>query len=424
LTGECSGTPLASDDGNFVFLTHNTASSGTFTVLDAETGEVFYQFNDDVQPFSPPGIYHNPTQGNYVGGEGNTNDILVWANKPMPGEDTIDEATTNAASFAFQFPIGFDGLTNVGVEAIILLNWTNWQAIAPPTIVNQGDSMYWGVSRSNIEGWFGGDRERFDTPGTSRVGYDRASVYNRDWPASQPVWSKMTYSNVGGMEMVFGGTAGFQLAALTGAMEPVWNVTLISRILADPKVSPGGDILWAIEEEGIVHAYSAMNGDEEELLDYAATPSNVVAGYDLTEDGSILYFADEIGIVRGIRVAESAPTPPPTSAPPTTPGPAMAPVAPTTPSPQMAPAAAPVPTAPTSTPITMAPFTMFPVTTQAPVVSTTQAPVVSTTPAPVVSTTPAPVVSTTPAPTRGTSGSFSATGMFALSLAVLIGLLN
>ena len=103
-----SSTPVASEDGNFVFLTHNSdfESVGHFTILDSRNnGTVLFSQTNGTNPFAPLGIYHNPQpEGNFDGGEKNKNDLIVWSVKPK-----FDDATVGkGATFAFQFPIDYD----------------------------------------------------------------------------------------------------------------------------------------------------------------------------------------------------------------------------------------------------------------------------------------------------------------------------
>jgi hypothetical protein len=94
LPGVAAGSPVISDDGTFVFLTHNSELNtvGHFTALQATSlGSVFYTDSNATSPFAPVGIFHSPVEGNYDGdeGRGNTNDMLMWAQSPNPNEETV-----------------------------------------------------------------------------------------------------------------------------------------------------------------------------------------------------------------------------------------------------------------------------------------------------------------------------------------------
>ena len=95
-----------SGNDEYVFLTHNGANSSDFTVLDAADGQIFYQEAVSSLLLSPPGIYFNPLGGNYAAGTGNTNDLVVFGNRPAADATTVD---ASSSFYAFQFPIGFPG---------------------------------------------------------------------------------------------------------------------------------------------------------------------------------------------------------------------------------------------------------------------------------------------------------------------------
>lgn len=94
LDGAAKGSPVISDDGNFIFLTHNAELNtvGYFSSLWAPgDGAVYYSQKNDTTPFAPLGIFHSPIEGNYDSdeGRGNTNDMIMWAQSPHPEDTTI-----------------------------------------------------------------------------------------------------------------------------------------------------------------------------------------------------------------------------------------------------------------------------------------------------------------------------------------------
>ena len=77
--GGCSGTPVLSGDNAYVFLTHNNVTLGTFTVLDATDGNVFYQEANGAQLLSPTGISFNPHGVTTLMGQAtSTNIFRLW----------------------------------------------------------------------------------------------------------------------------------------------------------------------------------------------------------------------------------------------------------------------------------------------------------------------------------------------------------
>lgn len=373
LAGACSGTPVVSFNENYVFLTHSEDQSGTFTVLEAADGNTFYQESDTDLPLSPPGIFHNPIKGNYRGGEGNRNDILVWANKPS--KESVND---NAASYAFQFPIGFTDSDNGDLGVVTLLNSTDlrWEATAPPLITDGGTSMYWGVSRSSVLAW--PDRSFDVSPGGNNIGFPRGK------PASLPVIAEIAETNsVNSPTILFSGGAGLSFSAInfTGSgidtiAQEKWTITTTTTVNAKAQVAPNDEVVYVIEDGtgttdgGIVHQINAANGTvlwTEQVATYFPG-----SGFAQSPTGDVIYFAGQNvgsgkGVLRAWGVANLAPT---TAAPVVmTPAPVATP-APVTPAPVVAPTqGVPPPTSapmaatsaePTPMPVTAAPGTVMP----------------------------------------------------------------
>jgi uncharacterized surface protein with fasciclin (FAS1) repeats len=360
LVGSCSGTPVVGSDGSYVYLTHSEDVAGTFSILGGADGSVFYQATDDTQPLSPPGIYHNPSKGPYEGGEFNRNDVVVWGNKPIPGETGV---LAGSASYAFQLPDGLPG-SNPDPTVVTLLADTDFQADAPPLITDDGQSMYWGVSRNAVVAW---PSRTFDRdPGGNKVSFSP-----RGNPASRPVIAKIASSRGLADPIFYTGSAANHFAAIDLGLDDLglpqifekWTVTTGSPIYTEAQVSPDDVVVYTIEELGTVHAIDAATG----TINWSNSVQGFIraSAFAQSASGDAIYFADTDGIVHAWKVAEGAPTAP--VAPPLT----MAPVAPTV---TMAPVApvdvtvAPVTMAPVGpvdvsvAPVTMAPVPVAPLT--------------------------------------------------------------
>ena len=98
LAGEHSGTPVVSDNGAYIYLTHNSADNtiGHFTILSVDsnvTTTALSQSKD--MPFAPVGIFHNPAEGFYddvydtLDPYLNTNDIVLWSATPAVSGQTL-----------------------------------------------------------------------------------------------------------------------------------------------------------------------------------------------------------------------------------------------------------------------------------------------------------------------------------------------
>lgn len=292
LTGSCSGTPVVGLEGDYVYFTHNDNLAGTFSILRAVDGSILFQDTDDTQPLSPPGIFHNPIRGGYVGGESNRNDIVVWANT-FPGEDGGIEPST---TYGFQFPIGFAGGAG-GLQVITLIEDADFQANAPPLILNLGTSMYWGISGNAVAGW--SDRTFDLDPGGNKVYYNPR--------ASRPIIAKLTSSHslppvlfTGGAENLFGAIDIDEQQ--DGTMVEKWTLVTDSPIYSQAQVSPDDTVVYAIEELGTVHQIEADTGTV--LWSISIQGFVRASAFAQSVEGDAIYFADSLGIVYAWKVGE------------------------------------------------------------------------------------------------------------------------
>jgi hypothetical protein len=284
-------------DDKYVFVTHNRLTNGTFTILDASNGVVFFQSADLQQLLSPPGIFFSPSQGNYEGGEGNTHDLVVYANRPSLNDE---EVTVGSATYAFQFPIGFTG-AKVGVNVKTLLNHSDFQTYTPPLITNQGNSMFWGVSRSKVNGWMGIGFDR--DAGGNNIGYGRGD------PPSLPILSEITM----GMKVVspnlYTGTAGSAFAAIStvgDSMTPLWNISTSSPIYAKSHVTThnGSELVFFIEELG--KAYLLEGNTGKQIWSFMASDGRVLGNFAMNLQGTTVYFGDSNGKLTAWQIVEAS----------------------------------------------------------------------------------------------------------------------
>jgi uncharacterized surface protein with fasciclin (FAS1) repeats/outer membrane protein assembly factor BamB len=298
LSGACSGTPVLSSDDSYIYLTHNQVSleTGTFTILDASDGSIFFQMNDDNQMLSPPGIYFNPRGGNYDGGEGKTNDLVVFGNRPVENADGVPSGCT---VYAFQFPIGFIGSTT-GLEVVRILNDTDFQSTTPPIITNSGNSMFWGVSRSKLNGWAGIGFDR--DVGGNNIGFERGV------PPSLPILAELAIGANTMTPTIYTGSAGNGFTAITtdgNEMQVLWEFNTSSPIYAQARVfsSNGVDeVIFIIEQLGTAYALYAGNGTQLWTAD--ASISNVFGNFAMNPSGDTIYFTDAAGILNAWQVAD------------------------------------------------------------------------------------------------------------------------
>lgn len=338
LEGEAAGSPLTSYDGRYVYLTHNSnaMSVGHFSVLDSLEASLstpvlplYSEFNV-TNPFSPPGIFHNPEEGFYDGGQGNTNDVVIWGHAPNP----LDTRAGDGASFVFQFPIGYGApTTSVGRQSdqdgeeeegpkdmsrrlfwMILGDRTkDWQAVSAPVLTNQGRSLYWSVSRSQFRAWVGSagtNTARFNRGRTSSPEFERGSPRYAACPNTPALSSSTTEP------MVFAGTASEQFVKMNYLMDEetalIRNTT--SRVRARAIVSPDDEFVYFTEFSGVVHQASTVDLNDSWNVSVGSLDGEIA----LTSDGSMLLVGDVTGNVHAYQVAtrtSPAPTATPTKAP-------------------------------------------------------------------------------------------------------------
>lgn len=306
LKGISPGTPVVSEDGAYVFLTHNSIDEtvGHLTVLDGATGEIFFTQINDSAPFAPLGIFHGPAEGYYDGGENNRNDIIVWSVQPKPTDTSVGPGQT----FAFQFPIGFSGssaglaYTQLGTQV------KDFQAIQKPTFADDGRTLYWGTTRSQFRCWLGQeslDRYRFSRERTATIGFSRGI------PAMQAVFAAPALSKDPANRFVFGGSAAKEFVKMSTDFADEIMVPTGELVKSSARVSPDDAYVYYLETNGILHQASTMDLSDKWVLDVGATTEGEFA---LNSNGTILYVGDASGFIQAIRVGD-VPTEAPSAGP-------------------------------------------------------------------------------------------------------------
>eukprot|EP00980_Cylindrotheca_fusiformis_P031004 scaffold25699_cov137-Cylindrotheca_fusiformis.AAC.8 len=354
LSGLNSGSPVISNDGKYVFLTHNSGdrNTGYFTILK-ENLDVFNQNIHQGGPFAPPGIYHSPAEGFYdtvtieggavvADGTGNTNDMIMWSLTILEAGESVAEGEL----FGFQFQDGYeDNPTSANYFVLTRQNGSSsrgFRTITPPLITNQGRSAFWTGSRSDYNCFIGkADMARAHFNRGPNV--DDFDVFgfasNSDWPG-QPIWTvPATFNDGNGTTVAFGATASPQFVRITTFFPSVesfdveFNATVkdtTALIFASPVLDPQQRAVYYVEANGTVH-----QADFETMEDLWDTELKIEDGVQseiaLNGDGTVLYVVSTKGYVRAFDVAQGAPTVSPSMAP-AEPQPSSAPVsiAPTT----------------------------------------------------------------------------------------------
>ena len=392
LEGVAAGSPVTSDDGDYVFLTTNSniGTIGHFFVISAALdGTAFYTQSNSTSPFSPPGIYHSPAEGYYDTGVGNTNDIIIWSVAPKPGNNPVGDG----AIFGFQFPVDFDDTSSGENVAYIQLGAVgrDFQTNNPPVLTNEGRSLYWGVSRSSYRAWVGSP----SSPGLPRFRFDGGHRFSRELKFNdifrgESVFAAPALSSDPLEPFMFGSSASAQFAKLTWDFNETLEivVTTDSFVTTTAKIDDDKFVYYIESANGRVH-----QANFEDLSDRFAIDLNfeVEGESALSKDGSILYVASTNGNITALQLGEIPETPSPTSSPTVS---TMPPTSSPTKAPTTSPTEAPT-TSPTEVP-TISPTTASP--TQAPI---TSAPSLRPTIAPTTGSTVEPTIE----PTMGSSAS-------------------
>jgi len=306
LEGIAQGDPLISNDGSYVFLTHNEfdqeagISTGHFTILEANTtGGVFYTgATTDDRAFGPPGIFHVPTEGNYdpiisgspiSEGENNQNDFLMWSQTPKP----TDVSVADGFIYGFQFPRDFSGNASNIAFFELSASEIDFQSTTPPVITNEGFSAYWGVSRSSYRGW---TNKRFTRARTVSTGFNR----NLNFPG-EAVFAAPALSNNGSAPIIFGGSATAQFIRMSVDFGSPTVVSTKSLILCKAHVDGQERAVYYVESNGILH-----QANFETLADiWNFTINFAVEGeMALSPNNDLLLVADRRGIIHALAVAE------------------------------------------------------------------------------------------------------------------------
>ena len=335
LAGEHSGTPVVSDNGAYIYLTHNSADNtiGHFTILSVDsnvTTTALSQSKD--MPFAPVGIFHNPAEGFYddvydtLDPYLNTNDIVLWSATPAVSGQTVADGMI----------FGFQMVTGVPLEDLSFEEFggsRGFRTITPPLITNQGRTAYFTASRSQLYGFAGEPnlmRAHFNRNPNLKIteGFETAQGWR-----GQPIFTVPVETTTadGEIAIYFGG-AWKEFICVTYEIvdkEVSLNFTTTptdSVIFADPVLDPEKRAIYFVESSGKLQS---VEPDKEMTSNWSYMISTGVQGQvALSPDGKKLYLGSTSGEIIALKVAEDdatpSPTVPPTEKPPT-PAPTPAP---------------------------------------------------------------------------------------------------
>jgi len=305
IPGVAVGTPIVTkgyQPGKFIFVTHNVGTEGHFSVLSVfKNGNIIFteaagnNNTEDAVTYGPLGVSHNPDYGKYTGGsdtDSNTNDIVTWTTSAEEGFGSP------GYTMAFQLPKNFDlAVLDFVVLETVRLKSVSWNAIAKPTLSMDGLSMYIPVQASETRGWVGG--RQFD----KGASWSTKLESNTD-RGNTPISSAMVLS----VEeyRVFVGAASpffYGLDSTTGRV--LWFKESEEKDVfeVEAKVSPDDMRVYAIDSGGTIYSYDQVNG--EKFWSFKSDGVSMLADFDVSENGLVLYYGDQLGRISAIEVGSS-----------------------------------------------------------------------------------------------------------------------
>jgi hypothetical protein len=317
MQGTVAGTPVTTADCQHVLATHNVdGAKGYFSVYPFSTPTTsvltFEHPIIDNEPFGAVGYYWSPVEGNFPGGELNTNDVFIWSfdtNLKL----TNDSSVGTSQVFGFQFPTNPLSTLNV----TFINGDRDYQAKTAPVITDDGLSMYWSVSRSKVYGWIGdgSGRTDFTTNGVNNFAFTRNTM-----PFSASALTQPSLSNSTGPDgFVVGTSAANEIWVtdrnFTNAPTVVTTAAVVStRLLVSPDdmfvyfATPSPDSsLYQVSSTGLTEVWKlSLSG-------------GIVGDIAQTLNGARIIVADTAGTVTAFSVATADEALMPISAPPVAP---------------------------------------------------------------------------------------------------------
>lgn len=293
LGGVCQGSVQPTSDGENVYVIYNSDAGtvGHFTVLD-NTGADIYTFDDPIGPFSPMGVYAEPSPGgNFLEGTGNTNTLAIWGYTPSPGATTAETGGT----FAFQMPVA-SSVAGPNVTVLIAYPTTDWRSTAPPLLTSMGQQMFWAVSRSKLRSW---------TAVTFKLGADGGVDFGRGTPLYLAAPYTPAVNDNDDPTIVCGGAANSSFSCMEPTGDP-YELSFVNEfaglIYANPFFSTGSDRVYYVDNSGTFYSVDPTTGAE---FWNAPTGVTIQANVGMTSDGAFLFFGDTTGNILAWQIADS-----------------------------------------------------------------------------------------------------------------------
>jgi outer membrane protein assembly factor BamB len=401
--GQIQGTPIISqsskDPGRYIFVTHNMNVTlgdpiGGFSMIqaDADGKLVFTEvagtsrrdptFTDRIEtlavPYGPLGVAHKPNFGRYPGGEGNSNDLLIWSTSSEDGEGP------NGYTRAFQLPLTF-APEFAATQTTVFLREVRWNAVAKPALSSNGYNLFFGVRASGVRGWSG-------VPDFSENGNIAFPLQQDPNEPRLPVMNAPVFSTL--ENVIFMSAAApyfYGIDVNTGNI--LWQFQGEAKFNSRAQVSSDDFLVYTTQVNGRVTAHLLNDGSPFWSITCAdiggsACFDDLAAEFSVSPYGLVLYYGDRFGNVKAIQIAESSV---PTAAP------TLFQTAQTSGAPTGEPTPVPTPLAPTPRPTT------------SPTAMNSAKPTTSSVPSDAPSFTPTSLQASTEAPTASTGAPTAST---------------
>lgn len=319
LPGESMGSPIIIYEQQsrkpYIALTHNTeifladnstATLGSFTLLDSETGNVLWTETEPMNGEEPPkgygplGVASNSIYGKYIGGEDNSNDLAGWATYDKHGRRNI------GTTYTFQLPQDFDENVEGALArfSTVELKKVRWTTVTRPVFGERGLSMYFGVTKDEMRGWNGNNF------------FDETADWSLDLSvgATDPISfipSTPAISLDGERLFVATSLTSFHGVDSTSGTR-IWDFAGSSTFLSEPRVSPDnervyfvqssdGQLLSINQQDGTFFWSVSCNDFEEDCS------KSVEANFAVSKSGQHIYYSDIFGNVMALEVGDFVP---------------------------------------------------------------------------------------------------------------------
>lgn len=299
--------------------------SGRFIILNADNGNVVYSFDSQSDftirkhVFGPLGIARRPAYGNYAGGEGNTNDVVMWGSG-SGNDDSVGE------TLLFQLPKGFDTTTSSLASSATLANnqfetrvmeSVSWTTEIAPTFSKDGLSVYFLISGDRLTGWNKG--QAFDiAPNVGPVDVSDPTSTTGGIQRPMVLTNNDKTVLVGAQHTMYGIDVSITPASILWQQDTFGT----GAAFTTPQITPDGTMAY-FGKTGALHALdldaggTLLWGDTNGYVDPFSSVSQItMADFSLDASGQILYYCHGgSDTITALRIGEVVPTEAPTFQP-------------------------------------------------------------------------------------------------------------